>query len=173
MCSPTPAFSGFPRSSRHSGRSMPVMTSKQRFLRALAREIPDRLPVTTHHVMPYFLKKYMHGCSNDEFFAQFGLDPIRWFQAYKPDLSRGEYYDPSHVPGYLEARRIVSDAWRIVPESVPDPRYETFRYKFVTPRKTLSVILQSNDHTSWVTERLARVSYMRRSTWRRPGRCPC
>jgi hypothetical protein len=39
------------------------MTSRQRFLAAIKREIPDRLPVTTHHVMPYFLETYMDGIS--------------------------------------------------------------------------------------------------------------
>lgn len=132
------------------------MTSKQRFIAALDRKIPDRLPVTTHHVMPFFLKKYMNGISNDDFFDHFALDPIRWFTAYKPDESKGEYYDPNHVPDYLEARRISSDNWRIEQERVPDPRYETIRYKFVTPKKTLTTVLQSNEHTSWVVERLVK-----------------
>ena len=47
------------------------MTSKERFLTVLHGDIPDRLPVTTHHLMPYFLKKYMNGISNDEFFDYF------------------------------------------------------------------------------------------------------
>jgi uroporphyrinogen decarboxylase len=131
-----------------------TMTSKQRFLTALQRQIPDRLPVTTHHVMPYFLKTYMGGISNDEFFDYFGLDPIRWVVAYKPDESRGEYLDPTYVPGYLEAHRIVSDTWRIEQEVVADPQYETVRYKIVTPKKILSAVLQSNEQTSWVIERL-------------------
>ncbi len=130
------------------------MTSKQRFLAVLNNEIPDRLPVTTHHVMPYFLKKYMNGISNQEFFDYFGLDPINWIQAYKPDESKGEYYDPDHVPGYLEARRISSDNWRIKSEQVPSDTYETIRYNFITPKKTLNMSLQSNEYTSWVSERL-------------------
>ena len=130
------------------------MTSKQRFLAVLNNEIPDRLPVTTHHIMPYFLKKYMNGISNQEFFDYFGLDPINWIQAYKPDESKGEYYDPDHVPGYLEARRISSDNWRIKSEKVPNDTYETVRYNFITPKKTLDMSLQSNEYTSWVSERL-------------------
>jgi hypothetical protein len=39
---------------------------------------------------------------------------------------------------------------------VDDPQYETVRYRFVTPKKTLTTILQSNEHTSWVTERLVK-----------------
>ena len=130
------------------------MTSKQRFLAALSRQKADRLPVTTHHVMPYFLDKYMHGITNDEFFATIGLDPIRWLIAYKPDKRKGERFDPTHTPGYLEPHRIVSDNWRVEHEPVADPRYETVRYRFVTPRKTLTMVLQSNDHTTWVSERL-------------------
>jgi len=132
------------------------MTSKKRFLKALDGEVPDRLPATTHHVMPYFLKKYMGGISNDEFFDRFGLDPIRWLMVYKPDPAKGEYFDPNHVPGYLEARRVSSDNWRIEPKVIADPQYETIRYNFVTPKKTLSMVLQSNQHTSWVAERLVK-----------------
>ncbi len=133
-----------------------MLTPRERFRRALSGALPDRLPVTTHHVMPYFLAKYMHGISNDEFFDTFGLDPIHWLMVYRPDASRGEYEDPRHVPGYLEARRISSDDWQIFPEKVPDPKYETTRYRFVTPKKTLTMTLQSNEYTSWVTERLVK-----------------
>lgn len=123
---------------------------------ALERRKPDRLPVTTHHVMPYFLDKHLGGISNDEFFDRFGLDAIRWFMAYLPDPAKGEYFDPNHVPGYLETRRVVSDQWRIETEALSDPEYRTVRYSFITPRKTLSTVLQSNEYTAWVTERLVK-----------------
>jgi uroporphyrinogen decarboxylase len=132
------------------------MTSKQRFLAVLDGKVPDRIPVTTHHVMPFFLKKYLGGITNEEFFNRFGLDPINWVSAYKPDPSKGERLDPLHTPGYLEARRIVTDEWQIIPETVPNQEYETIRYKFVTPGKTLTMTLQSNEHTSWVSERLVK-----------------
>jgi uroporphyrinogen decarboxylase len=132
------------------------MTSKRRFIAALDRRKPDRLPVTTHHVMPFFLKNQLNGISNDEFFDRFGLDPIRWFIAHKPDESKGEYYDPTHIPGYLEPHRISSDNWRVEHELLPDPQYETVRYEFITPKKTLTTVLQSDEHTSWVVERLVK-----------------
>ena len=44
------------------------MNSRERMLAALSGGIPDRLPVTTHHVMPYFLEKYMGGISDLAFF---------------------------------------------------------------------------------------------------------
>ena len=36
----------------------------------------------------------------------------------------------------------------------PHPQYDTVRYTFHTPKKNLSLVLQSNAYTSWVTERL-------------------
>jgi hypothetical protein len=132
------------------------MTSRQRLIAALDRAVPDRLPVTTHHVMPSFLRRYLGGISNEEFFARFGLDPIRWFMAYRPNAGAGEYHDPDHVPGYLEARRVVSPRWRIVEEPVPGQEYPTVRYRFLTPGGMLSMVLQSNEHTSWVSERLVK-----------------
>ena len=123
---------------------------------ALECRRPDRLPVTTHHVMPYFLDKHLNGISTNEFFERFGLDAIRWLMAFEPNSAKGEYFDPSHVPGHLEARRVISDNWRIETDTVPDDEFPTLRYRFATPKKTLSMVLQSNEYTSWVTERLVK-----------------
>ena len=130
------------------------MTPKERFLAALRREPTDRLPVTTHHVMSSFLQHTLNGIGNDEFFAMFGLDPIRWVMAYRPDPASGARYDPLHEPGAMEGRRVVSDTWRISSEPVPDPEYPSVRYTITTPRKSLTTVLQSNEHTTWVAERL-------------------
>ena len=131
------------------------MTSKQRMIAALDRRIPDRLPVTTHHVMDHFLRTYLEGASRDEFFNHFGLDAIRWVVQHCPDLAAGEYFDPLQaVPGFLEARRIVTDSWRVFAEDVPGQEYPTQRYRFVTPKGELTMVLQSNPYTSWVTEHL-------------------
>ncbi|KPJ68950.1 hypothetical protein AMJ44_04940 [candidate division WOR-1 bacterium DG_54_3] len=131
------------------------MTSKQRVLAAIKREVPDRLPATTHHIMPYFLETYMNGISYQEFFDYFGLDPIQWVVAYKPGPSRNEYYDPEQKEkGLLEAQRICSDNWRIRTENIPNPEYKVTRFHFITPEKNLSMVLQSGKHTTWITERL-------------------
>ena len=132
-----------------------VMTAKQRLLTAIAGGIPDRLPATTHHVMPYFLDTYMGGASNQAFFDRFGLDAILWVVPHRPDASRGEYYDPSQGEvGFLGSRRVSTEHWRVEAEEVPDQAYETTRYRFVTPKGTLTTVLQSNVHTSWVAEHL-------------------
>lgn len=133
------------------------MTSKQRFLAALERREPDRLPVTSHHVMPYFLETYMGGASTQEFFDVFGLDPIEWVDARMPDTTRGDYLDPLHEgAGYWESPRMCSSQWRVERAEIPDPRYRTVRYTVHTPKAPLSTVLQNDAHTAWVTERLVK-----------------
>ncbi|NIM13789.1 MAG: hypothetical protein GTO45_17095 [Candidatus Aminicenantes bacterium] len=105
--------------------------------------------------MPYFLETYMNGSSVQEFFDYFKLDPILWLTALKPDTSKGDYYDPQQgEPGFLEPRRICSDNWRVKVEKINNSTYDTSRYFFITPDKTLSMVLQSNRQTAWVSERL-------------------
>jgi len=130
-----------------------AMTPKQRLVTALDRGTADRLPVTTHHLMPYFLDKYMGGISNQACFEQFGLDPITWTVPHRPDVAAGEYFDPHQgAIGFLESRRIASDQWRVEWEDVPGQSYATTRYRFATPKGTLTMLLQSNEHTTWVVE---------------------
>jgi uroporphyrinogen decarboxylase len=131
------------------------MTSKQRLVSAFNHGKADRLPTTTHHLMPYFLDKYMDGISFQQFFEIFGLDAIQWISPHRPDPSIGEYYDPLQgEPGFLEARRIWSDQWQVRAEEIPHPEFKTVRYHFVTPKGNLSMVLQSNEYTSWVAEYL-------------------
>jgi uroporphyrinogen-III decarboxylase len=135
---------------------MTVMTSRQRMLTALTGGIPDRLPVTTHHVMLSFLERYMGGISYPEFFDYFGLDAYVWTVPYKPDTSRGEYYDPNQAAVHPldHTHRIVSDNWRIESETLPDAQYRTIRYRFVTPKGALTMVLQGDQYTDWVVEPL-------------------
>lgn len=133
------------------------MTAKQRFLTALAGGQPDRLPVTTHHVMDYFLKTYLNGASTQAFFDQFGIDPIHWVVAHKSDPAKGQWENPDQQElGFLEARLVFSDTWRIESEEVPGQDRPTRRYRIITPKKTLSCVLQSNQHTAWVVEHLVK-----------------
>jgi uroporphyrinogen decarboxylase len=129
------------------------MNSKQRLLNAIDRKIPDRLPVTTHHLMPSFLEKYMGGISDQDFFDCFGLDPVKWLIAYSFDASKGEYFDPAHTDiGFLEARRICTDSWRFSSEAIRGHAFPTKRFNIITPVRTLSMILQTDAHTTWVCE---------------------
>jgi hypothetical protein len=131
------------------------MNAKQRFSAAINKKKPDRLPVTTHHLMPSFLKKYMNGVGEIEFFKRFGMDPIRWIVAHRPDSEKGEYYDPEQgEPGFLEAKRICTDNWRTRVDDLGGNGIRTQKFSILTPEKTLSMILQSDEHSTWVREYL-------------------
>lgn len=129
------------------------MNSRERLLNAMGRCVTDRLPVTTHHLMPSFLGNYMNGISDQEFFDHFGLDPVKWIIAYTFDVSKGEYFDPTHTSqGFLEARRICTDNWRFSSEEIKGLSYPTKRLSIITPDKTLSMVLQADQHTTWLSE---------------------
>ena len=131
------------------------MTSKQRMLTALDGGIPDRLPVTTHFMMPQFLDTCMGGMSEDEFFDTCGWDPITYTTPHRPDPALGEYYDPEQSePGFLESRRIASDNWRVHCTAVEGREHPATRYDFVTPKGTLSMVLEADPYTAWVVEPL-------------------
>ncbi len=131
------------------------MTSKQRLLTAITGGVPDRLPATTHHVMPYFLDKYLSGMSNQDFFAHFDLDPILWTVPHRHDPNAGEYPDPNQGEiGFLESRRVASDEWRITAQDLLHPRYTQTRYTIHTPGGKLTTTLRANAQTAWVAEHL-------------------
>ena len=110
-------------------------TSRRRLVTALDRGVPDHLPATTHHLMPSFLRRA--GCATElEFFDRFGLDATCWTTPLRRPLEAGG-------PG-----------WRLEEEDVADPDYRTTRYRFVTPRGTLTTLLQDDGLTTWVRERL-------------------
>jgi uroporphyrinogen decarboxylase len=133
------------------------MNSKNRLISAITKNKTDRLPVTTHHVMPYFLNKHMNGITNQEFFEFFGLDPINWVMASRCSEEKGEFFDPAHKElGFLEMRRICSDNWKIRIEELPDSQYITQRFNIHTPGKTLSMVLQSNEYTTWLKDHLVK-----------------
>lgn len=127
------------------------MTTKQRFLKALANEKPDRLPVSTHNVMDYYLKTYEGGASKAEFFERYGMDRIEWFNPCKPDEAKGQYWSDVKLTAY---QGIVSDDWRIQAEELPSSEYKTLRYTIETPSGSLSMVVQHNQYTRWVSEHL-------------------
>jgi hypothetical protein len=103
--------------------------------------------------MPSFLNDYMNGISDQEFFDHFGLDPVKWIIAHTFDQSKGEYFDPDQPAiGFLEAKRISTDRWRFKTEEIKGLAYPTNRLSIVTPQKTLSMVLQSDQHTTWLSE---------------------
>lgn len=130
------------------------MTSKQRLLLALQGKKPDRLPVTTHWVHAYFLKEVAH-LEEQPFYDRFGFDPILYLAPHRPDSAKGQYYDPDQEEiGFLESRRIVTDHWRVHREELPRGERPRVHWSFVTPKGTLSMVLESDPYSSWVAEPL-------------------
>ena len=111
------------------------MTGKDRLLAALDGKSPDRLPATTHHVMKYFLDTYMGGCDYHDFFTYMELDPICWVDDYQ----------------YTQEQK---ENWRLEREIIADDQYHTERYHIHTPAKTFTMVVQSNQYTTWVVEHL-------------------
>jgi len=111
------------------------MTGRERLLTALDGKCPDRLPATTHHIMGHFLKKYMNGCHYLDFFDEMELDPICW------------------VTGYQYTQKQQED-WRLERKVLNGYEYHTERYYIHTPVKTLTMVVQSNQYTSWLVEHL-------------------
>lgn len=132
-----------------------MMTPRQRLLCALDRRMPDRLPATTHHLMPSFLNGQMGGMSERDFFDRFGFDAIRWAVHHRADEAQGEFADPTQgTPGFLEARRICTDRWHVERRDLPGFDLPTTEFRFVTPGGSLRMVLQANEHTAWVKEHL-------------------
>ena len=102
---------------------------------ALDGKCPDRLPVTTHHILDYFMNTYMEGKDTQEFFKIMGLDPVYWVNDFRYTKEQEEN-------------------WRIEEEKLTGCVYQTSRYYIHTPEKTLSMVMQSNQYTSWVSEYL-------------------
>lgn len=123
------------------------MTSKERMLRALAREVPDRLPVTIHQWLPYHLEKYLGGISNLEAFRRFGLDAAIPYceavgQAWVPDDGRPVGPDPN----WRDETTIV----RANPDDC------LVHHTIHTPGGTLTYKTGGNRTTTWVTEYLVK-----------------
>lgn len=97
----------------------------------------------------------MGGITVQEFFDYFGLDAILWVAGYRADSSRGEYFDldPKRYDA-LQPSFICSENWIIERENLSDQKYKTIRFHCISPRKTLSMVLESDDLTTWVTKRL-------------------
>ena len=86
------------------------MTSRERLLAALDRRVPDRLPATTHHLMPTFLAG-MGGLTEREFFDRFGLDAICWTTPLENAPPAGSWHlDCERVPDEAPMRYRRFDA---------------------------------------------------------------
>ena len=110
------------------------MTSKERMLLALRREVPDRVPATVHQWQPYHLATYLDGIDPLAAFAKFGLDAAI-----------------SHFP----AREQETPDWvRSVEQTRNSDGNLVHRVTITTPDGTLTETIEENNVTSWITEHL-------------------
>lgn len=112
------------------------MTSRERLLLALNREVPDRLPASVHQWQPYHLNKYLNGMDPLDAFRRFGLDAaMPCFPAIEPDVPewRIEVRESVNAAGCREKRRI-----------------------YHTPAGDLSDCWEFREHTAWLREHLVK-----------------
>lgn len=108
------------------------MTSRERLLAALCRQVPDRLPVTVHQWQQYHLDRYLDGISALAAFRRFGMDATISVFAYD--------FAESHDWRTGIRTHVDADGYRVTHTTI------------ATPGGTLSTTSAANDMTSWVTE---------------------
>jgi len=118
------------------------MTSKERMMRALNREKPDRLPVSLHQWQKYHLDKYLGGMSDIEAFEKFGFD------------AQVQYFgDVGQTQEQSAALKSSTKNWRIEPKVISaDSDNHAVNYTIHTPEGTLTYNTAGNRKTTWVTE---------------------
>lgn len=121
------------------------MTSKERMLRALNREKPDRVSVTIHQWQQYHLDTHMGGVDALEAFKQCGLDAsIQYFEAM------GQFWIPN-----AEKYVVQSPQWHEDIEVVKDdPDDKLLNHTITTPDGLLTYKTGGNRQTTWITEYL-------------------
>ncbi len=121
------------------------MTSKERMLAALNRQVPDRMPCTVHQWQQYHLDKYLDGIDDLAAFRKFGLDAaIAYFEAI------GQFWMPEAVevgdvsPRWLDEMTVVKN----------DPNDRVVHHTITTPDGDLTYKTGGNAYTTWITEYL-------------------
>ncbi|MGB2820284.1 MAG: hypothetical protein WBF17_04845, partial [Phycisphaerae bacterium] len=121
------------------------MTSKERMMTALSREVPDRLPVTIHQWQQFHLDNYMGGCDALSAFKATGMDAaIQYFEAM------GQFWIPD-----AEKYVVQSPQWREEIREVPsDGGDRILDHTITTPEGTLTYRTGANPTTTWILEYL-------------------
>ncbi len=121
------------------------MTSKERMLRTLHREKPDRLPVTIHQWQQFHLDKYLGGMDALQAFRFCGLDAsLQYFESmgqfWITDASRHQV----HSPEWIEDIDVLEG-----------PQGEkSLHHQITTPAGQLTYKTAANPMTTWITEYL-------------------
>ncbi|NQT81380.1 hypothetical protein HQ563_00020 [bacterium] len=114
-------------------------------LRALNREVPDRLPISVHQWQKYHLDKYLDGIDELEAFRKFGLDAaIVYFEAV------GQFWTPA-PPGEGSFTHDWQEEVTVVKD---DPDDRIIHHTIHTPEGTLTYKTRLRPITIWITEYL-------------------
>lgn len=122
-----------------------TMTSKERMLRALRREKPDRLPATVHQWQGYHLDRFMGGVDALAAFRDVGLDAaIQYFEAM------GQFWLPN-----AEEHIFQTPQWREEIAVVdPNPENRILDHTITTPDGVLTYRTGGNAATTWILDYL-------------------
>jgi uroporphyrinogen decarboxylase len=123
----------------------PGVTSKERMLRALAREKPDRLPVSVHQWQKFHLDTFLGGASDLEAFGIFGLDAsIQYFQDMGQFWLTDADFTKFSTPEWRDEAEVLS----------ADPDRRICRHTITTPGGALAYRTEGNRMTTWISEYL-------------------
>ena len=121
------------------------MTSKERMMRALSGETPDRMPVSVHQWQGYHLDTHLGGISDIEAFTRFGMDAqIQYFE------EMGQFWLVN-----ADFEKASTATWRdevTVVRNDPDDR--VMHHTIHTPAGTLTYKTAGDRKTTWITEYL-------------------
>ncbi|MDD5706225.1 MAG: uroporphyrinogen decarboxylase family protein [Kiritimatiellae bacterium] len=116
------------------------MTGRERFLRALNKEKPDRLPAQVHGWMDYYRNTYLKGMDQFEAYAHFGAD---WSIYAGPRLTYADR-DLANWQRTAHDVRTEPDGTRV------------WRDTITTPEGVLSESFGANAFTTWNTEHIVK-----------------
>lgn len=120
------------------------MTSKERLMRALNRETPDRMPATVHQWQKYHLDTYLGGIDDITAFRQFGLDAaVPCFEGMGVVALAGDG-GTVEFPDWRDRATLIKD----------DPDEHIVHHVVDTPGGQLTYKTCGNRMTTWTTEYL-------------------
>lgn len=121
------------------------MTSKERMLRALAKEKPDRLPVSVHQWQGYHLDTYLDGIDALDAFQRFGMDAqIQYFQEMGQFWLVNADFDKASTNDWRDEVTVISS----------DPDNRIAHHTIHTPGGALTYKTAGDRKTTWITEYL-------------------
>jgi uroporphyrinogen decarboxylase len=121
------------------------MNSKERMMRAIARQKPDRLPASVHQWQNYHLEHYMDGMDALAAFKATGLDAsIQDFE------TMGQFWIPN-----AERYVVQSPEWHDdIKVLKDDPEEKILQHTIRTPSGTLTYRTGGNSTTTWILDYL-------------------